>query len=345
MPDDFFGNGTLVRYESMRVAVAECARIDEASEIKDKAAALAAYARERDDKELEGWVAEIKCRAAVRIGQLSRDLDKGAGRPRKNSSARPEELPTKARALADAGISTSTAHEYEELAEAYDEEPSRAETYYTESKASGIAPTLGGLRHALKWDKRQEREKELATKTAQISRKIGKKLYPVILADPPWRFQPYSRDTGMDRAADNHYPTMTVDKLMELGVATRWAAPDCVLFLWATVPMLPQALDVMKAWGFEYKSHFVWLKDRIGTGYWNRNRHELLLIGTRGKVPAPAQGDQYDSVIPAKVGRHSEKPAAFVEMIDDMFSRLEGIELFARESRTGWDAWGNEVDC
>ena len=72
------------------------------------------------------------------------------------------------------------------------------------------------------------------------------------------------------------------------------AADDCVLFLWATSPMLPQALEVMKAWGFAYVSGAVWVKDRIGTGYWFRNRHELLLVGTRGNVPAPAMGTQWD---------------------------------------------------
>jgi len=109
-------------------------------------------------------------------------------------------------------------------------------------------------------------------------------LYGVIFADPPWRFEPRSRITGMDRAADNHYPTMTLAELCAMKVP---AAPDCALFLWATVPMLPQALQVMEAWGFNYRSHFVWLKPRAGnqegTGYWNRNAHELLLVGTRGE--------------------------------------------------------------
>jgi hypothetical protein len=81
-----------------------------------------------------------------------------------------------------------------------------------------------------------------------------------------------------------------------------------VLFLWATVPMLPHALEVMAASGFSYKSSFVWVKPRAGTGYWNRNQHELLLVGTKGNVPAPAAGTQWSSVIEAPTGRHSEKP-------------------------------------
>src|SRR5271155_5436675 len=88
-----------------------------------------------------------------------------------------------------------------------------------------------------------------------------------------WRFKPWSRETGMDRAADNHYPTSEPSDIAARDVASI-AADDCVLFLWATAPMLPQAIDVMRAWGFAYKSHFVWAKDRLGTGYWNRNKHE-----------------------------------------------------------------------
>jgi N6-adenosine-specific RNA methylase IME4 len=112
-----------------------------------------------------------------------------------------------------------------------------------------------------------------------------------------------------------------------------------VLFLWATVPMLQQALQVMSAWGFKYKSHFVWIKDRIGTGYWNRNKHELLLVGTRGKIPAPAPGTQCESAIEAAVGRHSAKPECFLELIERYFPTLPKIELNRRgPSRPGWSA-------
>ena len=89
--------------------------------------------------------------------------------------------------------------------------------------------------------------------------------YNVIYADPPWRFEPYSRETGMDRAADNHYPTMTTDELCALEIPS---SHDCILFLWATAPMLREALRVMEEWGFNFRSHWIWLKDRIGTGYW-----------------------------------------------------------------------------
>jgi N6-adenosine-specific RNA methylase IME4 len=167
--------------------------------------------------------------------------------------------------------------------------------------------------------------------------------YVVIYADPPWRFEPFSRDTGMDRAPDNHYPTMTVEQIANLPVP-ELAASDAALFLWATAPMLPQALDVMAAWGFTYRSHLVWRKDRVATGYWVRNLHEILLIGTRGHVPAPAPGDQPVSVYDAAVGDHSAKPPLFRDLITDLFPTVPKLELFARgDAPAGWDFWGNEA--
>jgi N6-adenosine-specific RNA methylase IME4 len=170
------------------------------------------------------------------------------------------------------------------------------------------------------------------------------KKYGVIVADPEWRFEPWSRETGMDRAADNDYPTSALEVIKSRDVASI-AADDSVLFLWATAPMLPYAFEVMNAWGFEYRSNYVWLKDRIGTGYWNRNAHEHLLIGVRGKIPAPAMGTQWDSVVEAPVGEHSAKPSIFLEMIEEYYPNLPRIELNCRgPARPGWDAWGNEAD-
>lgn len=184
---------------------------------------------------------------------------------------------------------------------------------------------------------RAKRERELGKR--QLA--MPEKQYGLIYADPPWRFEPYSRKTGLDRSADNHYPTMTIEAIRLLKVP---AANDCVLFLWATPPMLPAALGVMANWDFVYKSQFVWIKDAIGTGFWARAKHELLLVGTRGRVPAPAPGRQYPSVIEAPRDRHSQKPDVFRHMIEAMFPTLPRIELFARERAPAWDAWGNEVD-
>ena len=104
------------------------------------------------------------------------------------------------------------------------------------------------------------------------------------------------------------------------------------------------ALLVMAAWDFDYKSHYVWQKDKIGLGYWNREIHELLLIGTRGKIMAPAPGTQRESVIYDYRGDHSAKPECFLEMIETWYPTLPKIELNRRGApRDGWSAWGNEA--
>jgi N6-adenosine-specific RNA methylase IME4 len=189
---------------------------------------------------------------------------------------------------------------------------------------------------------RQGRETALAEKIEVASKTIGHQTYGVIYADPPWQFEPYSRETGMDRAADNHYPTMNIDAICDLSNRIP-AAPDCVLFLWATAPMLVAGIDVMSEWGFTYKSHVVWAKPNAGTGYWFRSKHEILLVGTRGNIPAPAPGSQFPSIIEAPTTKHSEKPSDFREMIETMFPQLPRVEMFAREAATGWDAWGAEA--
>jgi N6-adenosine-specific RNA methylase IME4 len=187
---------------------------------------------------------------------------------------------------------------------------------------------------------REEREQALAAK----QQALPNKKYGVVLADPEWRFEPWSRETGLDRAADNHYPTSPLETILERNVASI-AADDSVLFLWATVPMLPQALQVMSAWGFTYRSHLIWKKDRIATGYWFRNAHELLLVGSKGNIPAPAIGTQWASIVEAPVTRHSAKPERFLEMIEQYFPTLPKIELNRRGlRRQGWDGWGNESD-
>ena len=127
----------------------------------------------------------------------------------------------------------------------------------------------GRAAYIFKQDRRAERETELGARlTALPERKFA-----VIYADPEWRFEPYSRNTGMDRAADNHYPTSDLADIKALDVQSI-AADDCVLFLWATAPMLPEALAVMSVWGFEYRSHCAWAKGRAGDG----GRSDVILL-------------------------------------------------------------------
>ncbi len=179
--------------------------------------------------------------------------------------------------------------------------------------------------------------------------------YRVIYADPPWSFRTYSA-RGKGRSADAHYDTLDLAGIAALPVAD-WAAPDCVLFLWATDPLLPQALDVVRAWGFTYKTvGFYWAKlnprangalmltERdffTGMGFWTRANPEPCLLATRGKPKRVSAGVKKLVVSPRR--EHSRKPDEVVRRIEAL---VDGpyLEMFAREARPGWDGWGNQAD-
>ncbi len=163
--------------------------------------------------------------------------------------------------------------------------------------------------------------------------------WDVLLADPPWQYDFAETDS---RAIENQYPTMPVEVLCGLAVPGI-TAEDAVLFLWATAPKLREGLEVMEAWGFTYLTNLVWVKDKIGMGYWARGRHEFLLIGKRGHFPAPEESSRPDSVIEAPRLGHSAKPEVVYDLIETMCPDRTYLELFARSAREGWASWGNEI--
>lgn len=172
------------------------------------------------------------------------------------------------------------------------------------------------------------------------------KKYGAVYADPPWTFRTWS-PKGMDRSAERHYPCMSLADIKALPVQNI-AADDCALFLWAIDPMLPQALEVMSAWGFTFKTvGFYWVKQNksadgfsTGLGYWSRANPEQCLLGTRGSPKRLAKNVRRLVLSPR--GSHSEKPHEVAQRIERLVSG-PFIELFARNGRVGWDVWGNEA--
>jgi N6-adenosine-specific RNA methylase IME4 len=194
-----------------------------------------------------------------------------------------------------------------------------------------------------KQQRRAERETMLAAATQKVAQLLGLVLYGVLYIDPPWDFLVYSRQTGMDRHAANHYPVMSLDALAALKLP---AAKDCVLYLWAPVAQLRNALWLIEQWGFTYKSAHIWAKPGQGTGHIVLENAELLLVASRGNPAWPAPGEQFRSlVIEAARAEPSEKPDAFAEMIEQLWPRTAKCEMFARKPRAGWDVWGNEVSA
>jgi N6-adenosine-specific RNA methylase IME4 len=168
--------------------------------------------------------------------------------------------------------------------------------------------------------------------------------FGVIVADPPWPWEAYSQETGMDRSPDNHHATMTIEDIKALTVAPNAAADDAGLWLWATVPLLPETLEVMARWGFAYSTHYVWAKESIGAGYRNRNQHEILLHGVKGNFPLPVESARKSSLIMAPRGAYSAKPESALEMIEAQYGPLPKLEMFRRgKARPGWSVWGAEA--
>lgn len=169
--------------------------------------------------------------------------------------------------------------------------------------------------------------------------------FDLIMADPPWNFSNWS-DKGTVKNASNQYACMDLDAIKALPVG-QLAAPSCVLWLWATNPMLPEAFDTLKAWGFTYKTAGHWSKktrhgkQAFGTGYLLRCAGEPFLIGTIGN---PKTARNVRSVIEGPIREHSRKPDEAYAAAEQLIPDARRADLFARQSRPGWVSWGNEAD-
>ena len=164
--------------------------------------------------------------------------------------------------------------------------------------------------------------------------------YRVIYADPPWKYG--DKRDGHTTGAEDHYPTMSIPELCALPVADI-AEDNAVLFLWTTSPLLEDAFRVINAWGFKYKSSFVWDKVKHNMGHYNSVRHEFLLICTKGSC-VPDNTKLFDSVMSIERTEHSRKPEEFRMIIDTLYTHGGKIEMFRRgDAPEGWKVWGNEA--
>lgn len=205
-----------------------------------------------------------------------------------------------------------------------------------------IEPILSGeitISKAMREINRENKISNIIEKAAESRTLDEIGIYSVIYADPPWS---YDHPISDSRRIENQYPTMSIDEICALDVPSI-SADDAILFLWVTTPMLEKGFRVLNAWGFEYRTSMVWVKPSIGMGQWVRQRHELLLIGVKGNIPTPRDGDKPDSVIEAPRLEHSKKPEIVYEIIEKMYPELPKVELFSRNKRNGWETWGFEA--
>lgn len=200
--------------------------------------------------------------------------------------------------------------------------------------------------------KRQVLTPELEQRFAELAVKNLLSMQPrhfgTILADPPWRFTNRSGKMAPEHKRLLRYPTMSFDEIMELPVS-RVAKAESHLYLWTPNALLAEALEVMRRWGFTYKTNIVWYKirkdggpDGRGVGFYYRNVTELCLFGVRGALRTGQPGRRQVNIIEAQKREHSRKPDELYDIIEAC-SPGPYIELFARHPRAGWLAWGNEV--
>jgi len=180
--------------------------------------------------------------------------------------------------------------------------------------------------------------------------KLPNKKYNIIYADPPWNYNfktNKSIKNNIRGCAEQHYKTMNLNELNNLSI-NNICNKDCILFMWATFPCIQNALDLIKGWGFKYKTvGFVWVKitkdnkPAWGCGFWTRSNVELCLIGIKGHPKRIAKN--IHQVVMSPRGIHSKKPDEVKKRIVELIGDLPRIELFAREKTEGWDCWGNEI--
>lgn len=326
---------SLIKYDAACQALAAATAVDEVKDISDKAEAMRAYARQAKNRGLEIDAAEIRIRAERRLGELivtqKETVGLNTGAMGIGTSAVPRENRTPT--LADAGIDKKLSSRAQKLAAVPDDK--------FEGMVGEWRERVGKETERVTVNLLREGEHALRDKNLAVP-KWPKGKYPIIYADPPWRYEnPPMGDTG--RSIENHYPTMTLDEICALAVGDT-AADDAILFMWATSPKLAECMEVIEAWGFTYRTSMVWVKDKIGMGYYARNRHELLLIARRGSPGTPDPGNRPDSIIEAPRQAHSAKPPVVYELIEKMYPDLKKIELFCRVPREGWASWGNEIE-
>ena len=329
----------LAQLSRLRQELAKATNFDEVKEIADRAEALRVLAKRIGASiETQNQMAEERLWAERRGGEMLRDGDRQRkGRPKKMAHNGP--ISPKLSEIVERHLS----QRWQKLASIPLKEFQRIIRETRETNQEELTRAVF-LRAAEEKDKQQRRrnriQKAVELSESSIDPVTGIGQYPLIYADPPWEYDFMSVDAWK---VENHYPTMPTLDICALPVFDV-ATDDAILFLWATAPKLVDAIQVVSAWDFTYKTCAIWDKEWTGMGNYFRVQHELLLIATRGEIPPPETDNRPASIVRHKRSTtHSEKPDVFYGIIEAMYPELPKLELFARATREGWTCWGNEI--
>src|SRR5208283_4421457 len=236
--------------------------------------------------------------------------------------------------LRDLGIDANKSSRWQTISEIPEE---AFEHYIQTTKSKEAELTSSG---ALLLARELERQKKIRDIEEQIEKSppLPEQRYDVLLVDPPWEYR-LRHDQG-DRRNTILYPTMTTEEIKAIPIQQLTTA-DSILWLWTTNAHLPDALEIVACWGFEYKVLLTWVKNRIGTGYWLRGRTEHAIMAIKGH-PIINLTNQ-STVLLAPIRAHSQKPDEFYRLVETLCPGRK-IELFARENRDGWDTWLTSVN-
>jgi len=308
----------VLKLDKARLALSEAKTIQDTKKIIDIASAAMIFAkRQKLSQESIDYAHDIKIEALTQLGRMLQETPKAkGGQPYQATGSKkgPVEL-----TLSELGLDKKTSSLARKLASLPPEQFEQVKAG-TASIAQAIREVIHAQRPAIKAP-------------------AGK--YRVIYADPPWSYG----NSGLQEYghASYHFPSMTIEELCALPIKDI-AQDDAVLFLWVTSPLLEECFPVISAWGFKYKTSFVWDKVKHNFGHYNSVRHELLLVCTRGSC-TPDVKELFDSVQTIeRTEKHSEKPEEFRRIIDTIYTNGSRIELFSRSKHDGWEAWGNESE-
>jgi len=327
-------SNSLSIFSKASVMLAEANTVQKTKELKDMAIVAGEWARRKKlGEEAEQHCRNYALEAERKMGELLRSAEKNRGAEGSGSNQHVKQVRlhsvTAPPTLKELGITKRESAEAQFLASipvAIFEDVKKGEKTVREVKRD--------------IDRETKREAH-KTKTEEAAKKPKneqvKGPFDIILSDPPWK---YDHAEAENRAIENHYNTATVEEICTHKVDT---AKDSILFLWATAPKLMEAFQVMEAWGFQYKTQAVWDKEKMGIGYWFRGQHEILMVGTKGKVSPTPEFARVSSVFREKRGEHSKKPECVYEWIEKAFPGLKKLEMYCRTPRKGWASWGNEI--